>query len=234
MPEALVLVIPVGLVALVGGILGGAWIQQRIEYRRTATAERKATGILAEAERRQKELLLEAKEESIRQRSQIESELRDRRNELQRLERRLIQKEENQDRKLESLERRDRSLANKERELDNIRGQLEGLEQQRRQEIERVAALTTLEAREVLLQQVEQEVRDEANRRVRELEVELKEESNHRARDILSTAMQRLSSEVISEATVSVVPLPSEDMKGRIIGREGRNIRTLERSEERL
>jgi ribonuclease Y len=228
MPEALVLAIPIGLVALVGGILSGAWIQQRIEYRRAATAERKATRILAEAERRQKEMLLEAKEESIRQRSQIEAELRDRRNELQRLERRLNQKEENYDRKIESLERRDRSLTNKERELENIRAQVESLEQQRRQEIERVAALSTQEAREILLQQVEQEVRDEANRRVRAVEAELKEEGDQRARDILSTAMQRLASEVISEATVSVVPLPSEDMKGRIIGREGRNIRTLE------
>jgi ribonuclease Y len=228
MPEALVLAIPIGLVALVGGILSGAWIQQRIEYRRAATAERKATRILADAERRQKEMLLEAKEESIRQRSQIEAELRDRRNELQRLERRLNQKEENYDRKIESLERRDRSLTNKERELENIRAQVEGLEQQRRQEIERVAALSTQEAREILLQQVEQEVRDEANRRVRAVEAELKEEGDQRARDILSTAMQRLASEVISEATVSVVPLPSEDMKGRIIGREGRNIRTLE------
>src|SRR3972149_8326997 len=187
MPEALVLVIPVGLVALVGGILGGAWIQQRIEYRRAATAESKATGILAEAERRQKEILLEAKEESIRQRSQIEAELRDRRNELQRLDRRFTKKEENLDRKLESLERRDRSLVNKERELDNIRGQLEGLEQERRQEIERVAALSTQEAREILLQQVEQEIRDDANRRVREVEAWLKEESDQGGGEIVCT-----------------------------------------------
>ncbi|GAF87914.1 unnamed protein product, partial [marine sediment metagenome] len=155
-------------------------------------------------------------------------ELRDRRNEVQRLERRLIHKEENLDRKLESLERRERSLTNKERHLDNVRTQLTDLEQQRRQEIERLANLTTQEAREVLLAEIEHEVRDEANRRVRELEAELKEDANQRARDILATTIQRLAADVISEATVSVVPLPSDDMKGRIIGREGRNIRTLE------
>jgi len=228
MPEALLLVIPIGLIALVGGAVGGAWIQQRMEYRRAAGAEIKASRILDEAERRQKELLLEAKEEAIRLRSQAEGDLRDRRNEVQRLERRLIHKEENLDRKLESLERRERSLTNKERHLDNVRTQLTDLEQQRRQEIERLANLTTQEAREVLLAEIEHEVRDEANRRVRELEAELKEDANQRARDILTTTIQRLAADVISEATVSVVPLPSDDMKGRIIGREGRNIRTLE------
>jgi ribonuclease Y len=228
MPEALVFIIPIGLIALIGGAVGGAWIQQRIEYRRAAGAEMKVSRILAEAERRQKEMLLEAKEEAIRLRSQAEGELRDRRNEVQRLERRLIHKEEGLDRKLESLERRERSLTNKERNLDNIRAQLTDLEQERRQEIEHLASLTTEEARQVLLAEVENEVRDEASRRVRELEAELKEEADQRAREILATAMQRLSSDVISEATVSVVPLPSDDMKGRIIGREGRNIRTLE------
>jgi len=229
MPEALVFIIPiVGLIALVGGAFGGAWIQQRMEYRRAAGAEMKASRILGEAERRQKELLLEAKEEAIRLRNQAEGELRDRRNEIQRLERRLIHKEENLDRKLESLERRERSLGTKEKNLDNIRSQLADLERQRRQEIERLASLTTQEAREVLLAEIEHEVRDEASRRVREIEAELKEEGDQRARDILATAIQRLASDVISEATVSVVPLPSDDMKGRIIGREGRNIRTLE------
>ncbi len=228
MPEAVLLIVPIGLIALVGGAFGGAWLQQRLEYRRAAGAGKKASQIVSEAERRQKELLLEAKEEAIRLRSQAEGELRDRRSEVQRLERRLIQKEEHLERKLDSLERRERSLVNKEKELDDIKARLEGLEQQRRQEIERVSNLTTQEAREILLAQIEGEVRDEANRRTREIEAELKEEADQRARDILTTAMQRLSSEVISEATVSVVPLPSDDMKGRIIGREGRNIRTLE------
>jgi len=228
MPEALIFIVPIGLIALVGGAFGGAWIQQRMEYRRAAGAEMKASRIVAEAERRQKETLLEAKEEAIRLRSQAEGDLRERRNEAQHLERRLTHKEENLDRKLESLERRDRSLVNKEKNLDDIRAQLTDLERQRRQEIERLANLTTQEARGVLLAEIEQEMREEANRRVRELEAELKEEGNQRARDILTTAIQRLAADVISEATVSVVPLPSDDMKGRIIGREGRNIRTLE------
>ncbi len=228
MPEALLLVVIAGLIGLIGGAFGGAWIQQRLEYRRAAGAERKASRILGEAERRQKEILLEAKEEAISLRHQAEGELRERRNEVQRLERRLIQKEEAQDRKLETLERRDRSLGHKERELANLKSKLERLDQERRQEIERISNLTTQEARDLLLSEIEREVRDEANRRIREIETELKEEADERARHILSTAMQRLSSEVISEATVSVVPLPSDDMKGRIIGREGRNIRTLE------
>ncbi|MGQ9572922.1 MAG: ribonuclease Y [Dehalococcoidia bacterium] len=228
MPEALLLAIPIGLIALVGGAIGGAWIQQRMEYRRAAAAEIKASRILAEAERRQKEILLEAKEEAIRLRSQAEGELRDRRNEVQRLERRLLHKEENLDRKLESLERRERSLSNRERNLDEIKSKLSELERERREEIERVANLTSQEAREILLAEIEHEVRDEASRRIRELEAELKEEADQRAREVLATAMQRLASDVISEATVSVVPLPSDDMKGRIIGREGRNIRTLE------
>jgi ribonuclease Y len=228
MPEALLLVVVAGLIGLIGGAFGGAWIQQRLEYRRAAGAERKASRILGEAERRQKEILLEAKEEAISLRHQAEGELRERRTEVQRLERRLIQKEEAQDRKLDSLERRERSLGHKERELSNLKNKLERLDQERRQEIERISNLTTQEARDLLLNEIEREVRDEANRRIREIETELKEEAEERARHILSTAMQRLSAEVISEATISVVPLPSDDMKGRIIGREGRNIRTLE------
>jgi len=155
MPQGLEFLVPiVGLIALIGGVFGGAWIQQRMEDRRAAGAEMKASRIVGEAERKQKELLLEAKEEAIRLRSQAEGELRDRRNEIQRLERRLIHKEENQDRKLESLERRERSLANTEKNLDDVRTQLTQLERQRRQEIEHLANLTTQEAREVLLAEI--------------------------------------------------------------------------------
>ena len=222
------LAVIIGLVGVFIGVTGGVFLQQRITQRRITTAERSAARILSEAYRRQKETLLEAKEEAIRVRNQAESELRERRSEVQRLERRVIQKEETLDRKLEGLEQRQRNLSNKERELEEARQNLVTLEEDRKRELERVSSLTTGEARELLLAQVEREVRDEANRRLREIEQEVKEEADERARKVIAVAMQRLTGEVTSEATVSVVPLPSEDMKGRIIGREGRNIRTLE------
>ncbi len=226
MPLALIVLGLVGAVFM--GAVGGYYAQTRLSQSRVATAERSAAKILSEADRRQKELLLEAKEEAIRVRQQAESELRDRRKEIQRSEQRLNQKEENLDRKLESLEQRQRNLQNRERDLEEARSSLATLEDERRAELERLSNLTVGEAREMLLAQIEREIRDEANRRLREIEQEVKEEADQRARKIIAVTMQRLTSEVVSEGTVSVVPLPSEDMKGRIIGREGRNIRSLE------
>jgi ribonuclease Y len=225
MPLALIL-------GLVGGILigaiGGLFVQTRLSQSRVANAERNAAKILSDADRRQKESLLEAKEEAIRVRQQTESELRERRKEVQRSEQRINQKEETFDRKLESLEQRQRNLQNKERDLEEARNSLATLEDERRQELERLSNLTAGEAREMLLAQVEREIRDDANRRLREIEQEVKEEADERGRKIIAVAMQRLTSDFVSETTISVVPLPSEDMKGRIIGREGRNIRSLE------
>jgi len=226
MPLALIVLGLVGAVFM--GAVGGYYAQTRLSQSRVATAERSATKILSDADRRQKELLLEAKEEAIRVRQQAESELRDRRKEIQRSEQRVNQKEENLDRKLESLEQRQRNLQTRERELEEARASLATLEDERREELERLSNLTVGEAREMLLAQIEREIRDEANRRLREIEQEVKEEADERARKIIAVTMQRLTSEVVSETTVSVVPLPSEDMKGRIIGREGRNIRSLE------
>ena len=217
-----------GLVGVVIGVIGSTIVQQRIRQSRIESAERSAARILNEADRRQKEILLEAKEEALRFRKEAESELRERRAEVQRAERRVIQKEENLDRKLDSLEQRQRNLQNKERDLEEARKKLSTLEEERRGELERLSNLTSAEAREMLLAQVEREIRDEANRRLREIEQEVKEQADEKARKIIATAMQRLTTDVVSESTVSVVPLPSEDMKGRIIGREGRNIRTLE------
>ena len=228
MPEGQALAAFVGIAGVFLGAIGGIYLYHRQTQRRIAAAEHSAGRILSEADRRQKEILLEAKEEAIKIRNQAESELRDRRGEVQRLERRVLQKEENLDRKIEGLEQRQRNLANKETELEEAKANLLALEDQRKQELERVSSLTVMEARELLLAQVEREIRDEANRRLREIEQELKEEADERARKILAVAMQRLTGEVVSESTVSVVPLPSEDMKGRIIGREGRNIRALE------
>ncbi len=217
-----------GLVGVVIGVIGGYFVQQRLRQSRIQSAERSAAHILNEADRRQKEILLEAKEEAIKFRQQSEAELRERRSEVQRTERRVVQKEENLDRKLEALEQRQRNFQNKERDLDEARKQLVSLEEQRKQELERVSNLTAGEAREMLLAQIEREIRDEANRRLREIEQEVKEGADERARKIIATTMQRLTTDVVSENTVSVVPIPSEDMKGRIIGREGRNIRSLE------
>jgi ribonuclease Y len=216
------------LVGVAIGVIGGQLYQQRIRRNRIESAEESAARILNEADRRQKEILLEAKDESIKFRQQAESELRDRRKEVQRSEQRVSQKEEALDRKLESVEQRQRNLQNKERDLEQARASLLEVQEQRKQELEKLSNLTASEAREMLLAQVENEIRDEANRRLREIEQETKEIADERARKIIATTMQRLASEVVSESTVSVVPIPSEDMKGRIIGREGRNIRSLE------
>jgi ribonuclease Y len=222
------LALVLGLVGVLIGAAGGIFIQQRISRSRVDRAERSAARILSEADGRQKEILLEAKEEAIKIRQQAENELRQRRNELQRSERRLSQKEETLDRKLESVDQRQRNLQNKEGDLEAKRSELEAIEDEQKQRLEQVSNLTVGEAREMLLAQVERDMRDDINKRYREIEQEIKDEADERGRKIISTAMQRLTSEVVSETTVSVVQLPSEDMKGRIIGREGRNIRSLE------
>lgn len=217
-----------GLVGVVVGVIGALFVQQYINRSKVEAAERTAARILDEADRRQKELSKEARDEATRLRKEAESEIRERRNEVKASERRLSQKEESLDRKLEGLEQRQKNLQRKESDLDEQRSQLEELQNERRAELERLSNLTAMEARELLLAQVENEIRDEANRRLREIEQEVKEEADERARKIIATTMQRLTSEVVSDSTVSIVPIPSEDMKGRIIGREGRNIRSLE------
>jgi ribonuclease Y len=216
------------LVGVVVGVIGALFVQQYVNRNKVEAAERTAARILDEADRRQKELAKEAKDEASRLRREAESEIRERRNEVKASERRLSQKEESLDRKLEGAEQRQKNLQRKETDLEDQRKQLEELQLERRAELERLSNLTANEAREMLLAQVENEIRDEANRRLREIEQEVKEEADERSRKILATTMQRLTSEVVSDGTVSIVPIPSEDMKGRIIGREGRNIRSLE------
>jgi ribonuclease Y len=216
------------LVGVVVGIIGGFYVLQNIRKNQVDSAERSATNILNEADRRQKELLLEAKEEAIRVRREAESELKERRNELKAGERRLTQKEEGLDRKLESVEQRTKNVQRKETDLEEQHAQLESLQEERKHELERLSNLTANEARDQLLAQVENEIRDDANRLLREIEQEVKDEAEERSRKIIATTMQRLTTDVVSEMTISVVPIPSEDMKGRIIGREGRNIRALE------
>jgi ribonuclease Y len=227
MPGAIAIIL-IGILALAVGALVGFNLRLRINKAQFAAAERSSARILSEAQTKQKEILLEAKEEAIRTRGQIEAELRERRSELQRSEQRLTQKEESLDRKIEALERRTDALSEHEKALETTRQELQDLYQKQVAEIERVSGLSSQEAREILLNEVEKEVRTEANRRLRLVEAEVKEEGAERARKVLIAAIQRLSTDVVSESTVSVVPIPSDDMKGRIIGREGRNIRALE------
>ncbi len=225
---AIVLSVVVGALALVLGAIFGEKLRERSGSTKLASADAEAARIIAEAQTKEKESLLEAKEGAIQIRAGAESEAKERRLEVVRLEQRVAQKEENLERKTENVERRDRAIAEREERLDEARGQLEDLQRQKAAEIERVAQLTTQEARNVLLTQVEGEIREEGNRLARQIELEARETAEPKAREILTATIQRLSAEAVSESTVSVVPIPSEDMKGRIIGREGRNIRAIE------
>ena len=181
-----------------------------------------------EVEAKKREALLEAKEEALRVKSELEKEIRERRNETQRMERRLLQKEETLDRKTEQIEKKEELLAKKDNECDRIKNELQELHLKQRHELERVSGLTTNEARTILLADVEREIGGEIAQKMKELEARAKEESDRRAREIISLAIQRCAGDHVAEATVSVVALPNDEMKGRIIGREGRNIRALE------
>ena len=171
---------------------------------------------------------MEAKEEIHRSRTEYEKEVRDRRAELQKQERRLQQKEENLDRKTDALEAKNEQLAKKLADLDNDRAEIAKIRQQEMEMLEKVSGYTAEEAKRYLLQQLEDDVTHEAAMKVKEIEAQYKEEADERAREILTLAIQRCAADHVAEATVSVVPLPNDEMKGRIIGREGRNIRSIE------
>ncbi|MFO7173479.1 MAG: ribonuclease Y [Bacillota bacterium] len=227
------LILPaVGVLGLALGLPAGYWWRRRQEARQIGAAEARAEEILRkamrDAEARKKEAVLEAKEEVHRLRAEFEREVRERRSEIQRLERRLLQKEEQLDRKVEALERKEEAFHRRERELERQAQMLQELERQKRQELERISGLSTEEARRLFLSQIEQESRVEAAKLIREIEAEAKETAERKAREIIATAIQRVAADHASEVTITVVPLPNDEMKGRIIGREGRNIRTLE------
>ncbi|WP_110939969.1 ribonuclease Y [Geosporobacter subterraneus] len=195
-------------------------------------AEQKAKEIISEAEKdaetAKKEILLEAKEEVHRLRSEFERDSRERRNEIQRLERRLVQKEETLDRKSENLEKKDEILNKKIKEVGEKEEQIELLYQKELEELERISGLTQDEAKELLLNDIQKEVKHEAAIMIKEIEQKTKEESEKKAKEIISYAIQKCAADHVAETTVSVVALPNDEMKGRIIGREGRNIRALE------
>ncbi|MBP3217785.1 MAG: ribonuclease Y [Lachnospiraceae bacterium] len=195
-------------------------------------AEEKARAIIDEAlttaEAKKREALLEAKEESIRTRNELEEEIRNRRSEVQRAERRNQQKEEALDKRSDTLERKEQSLQSKEETLRRQREEVAKLDEQRKQELERISGLTSEQAKEYLLKLVEEDVRHDSAVMIKEIEAEAKEEADKKAREYVIGAIQRCAADHTSESTISVVQLPSDEMKGRIIGREGRNIRTLE------
>jgi ribonuclease Y len=191
-------------------------------------ARANADRLLAEARARQNQIILEAKDEALKVAKTAETENRERRAELQRYESRLDKKDEQLDQKIAQVEERDRRLTSKEDDLENERAKIAQLQDEQRTELARVASLTMEEARNLLLDRVEEEMRDITSRKVRELEIEARERADERARDIITMALQRYAAEHTAEHSVTVVALPSDDMKGRIIGREGRNIRTLE------
>jgi len=220
------------IVALVLGIGAGYIAKKFIDEARMASAEQEATKLLEDARRdaeaKRKEAILEAKDEVHRLRADLERESRERRAETQRSERRLVQKEETLDRKAETLEKRDEQLNRREKEIEKAHDTLTELHLKQTAELERISGLSNEDAKNLLLQKVEQEIRQETAALIREIENEAKEEGEKRARDIISIAIQRCAADHVVESTVSVVELPNDEMKGRIIGREGRNIRTLE------
>lgn len=221
---------------LIYGILGGLVVGGLVTYlargwlaaRRVRSAEKEADTLLTEARAKYKEVLLEAKEEAIKIKSQAEAENRQRRSELHRQERRIAQKEENLDKKVEGIERRERGVVAKEKEADEVLAQLDDLKKKQIQQLELISGISSEEAKKFLAEALEDEVRQDVSRRIREIEAQLKEEAAEKAREIITLAIQRCATDVVSETTVSVVPLPSDEMKGRLIGREGRNIRALE------
>jgi ribonuclease Y len=224
-------ILVVGLVALVAGLVGfgiAMVLRRSFALGSEAAARANADRLLAEARARQNQIILEAKDEALKVAKAAEAENRERRSELQRYETRLDKKDEQLDQKTAQVEERDRRLEQKESELEAERAKIAQLQEEQRTELARVASLSMEEARTLLLQRVEDEMRDLMSRKVRELETEARERADERARDILTMALQRYAAEHTAEHSVTVVALPSDDMKGRIIGREGRNIRTLE------
>ncbi|MEG1458829.1 MAG: ribonuclease Y [Acetivibrio sp.] len=234
MPEIKWIVIGIVLVAVTAFIAWKAAISYRIRVveEKIGNAETKAREIIDEAiksaETKKREALLEAKEESLKTKNELEKEVKERRNEVQRYEKRVLTKEETLDRKTEALEKKESKIAAKEAELEKVREKVDTLEEQRVAELEKISGLTSEQAKDYLLKTVEDEVKHETAMLVKELENKAKEEADKKAKDYVVTAIQKCAADHVAETTISVVQLPNDEMKGRIIGREGRNIRTLE------
>jgi len=217
----------------IGVVLGGTvvfFFRRMAINRQLRVAQRKAARTVAEARLEAKNALNEAKEEAEKVRSTADTEYRERRAELQRQENRLSSKTETLERRLEGVEQRERNLANKEKGIESIRADLTEVRDRQLKQLELISGMSSAEAKQALLERIEGEMGEETSRRLREWEDKLKEEADRKAQGILSQAIQRSASEVVSETSVVSVPLPGDEMKGRLIGREGRNIRALEQA----
>ncbi len=222
----------IGIAALLSGFLIGYAYRRNVAEAKVAKAEDAVKKLYDDAQRKaeeiKKEKVLEAKEEVFKIRSEAERENRERRGEIQRNERRIFQREENLDKKTDALDKREAAIANREAEIDSAEATIKTLYEQQIRELEKISGLTMDDARNMLLANVERETRHEAALMIRDIESKAKEEADKKARNVISLAIQRCAADHVAEATVSVVALPNDDMKGRIIGREGRNIRALE------
>ena len=234
MPIGIVIAVAVVLIvvaAVISHFLTVSNLKNNAESK-IGNAEARAREIIDDAvktaEAKKKESILEIKEESIKNKNELEKETKERRSELQRYEKRVLSKEETLDKKSEAIERREAGFTAKEEELRQREAKVEELSQQRVQELERISGLTSEQAKEYLLKTVEEDVKHDTAKMIKELEAQAKEEADKKAKEYVVTAIQRCAADHVAETTISVVQLPSDEMKGRIIGREGRNIRTLE------
>jgi ribonuclease Y len=216
------------VIGVIAGSSIGIFVYTSNAKNRIRQSETDARLQLEAARAEQKDIILNAKDEALRLRNEAEAQIREMRTTIAKQEERLQRKEENLDRKLEGLERRERQLQTRERQTEQIQREAEQLRTQQQAELERISALSQDEARAIILQRVEEEARDESARRIREIERAARDEADKTARKVIGLAIQRCASEYVAEVTVSTVALPSEELKGRIIGREGRNIRAFE------
>ena len=231
METVIAVVVAIAVTAIVVYFVTSAY-HKKVTEAKIGNAEEKAREIIDEAvktaETKKREAMLEAKEESIRVKNDLDKEVKERRAEIQRSERRVVQKEENLDKKLESIERREAGFAAKEEEINKQKAQVAKLNEERLQELERISGLTSEQAKEYLLKTVEEDVKLDTAKLIKEMEHRAKEEADKKAKEYVVTAIQKCAADHVAETTISVVQLPNDEMKGRIIGREVRNIRTLE------
>ena len=228
--ELIIVAILAILIGLSFGIVGGLLGRKIISKNKLSSAELEALQIVESAKEEEKALIIKAKEQALKVQSERDSEYRERRSEISQVERRLSNREDNLERRSSNIERRERTLSDKNKEADQLRTELETIKDQELEKLEEISSLSIVEARSNIMEQAQQDIEHELAVYFREEEEKAKEEASSKARTIVSEAIQRLASDVVSEASLTSVPLPSDDMKGRIIGREGRNIRAIEKS----